>query len=180
MMRESFLKLLTCHDCGSDLTIEEIYNKKNKEIINGIVGCNCCNYPLLDGILVYKRPSFKDKMANTAYIVERLRRGNIDDAKALPLKGGKMENSLLELHSFLASIGGFKRPLYPLLTMIRKRKQRIYNKLSKDISFFEIMDILEPNPWGDYLKHRFSSQTLWSFYPFIPLIEKKKDRISNV
>jgi len=130
--------------------------------------------------LIYKKLSFNGGLSSTAYLIERLGIKHVEDAIALPLKGGRIEKSLLDMHIFLSSFGGFRRSLYPILALIRHRKREMYKKLSRDLSFFDIMSIIEPNTWGDYLKHRFSSQTFWSLYPFIPLIERKNDRILDL
>ena len=71
-MRKELLKVMICPDCGSGFHIQEIYNKENDEIDIGIVGCDCSEYPILDGILIYKKPSLKDHLSNTNNIIDKL------------------------------------------------------------------------------------------------------------
>ncbi|UCE37886.1 MAG: methyltransferase domain-containing protein [Thermoplasmata archaeon] len=179
-MKEDTLNLLHCPDCNSAIELRKVYNKIDNEYIDAVVGCDCTEYPILDGILIYKKPSSHDGMSSTAYLIERMKAGYPKDAKALPLKRESIENSLLNLHIFLSSLGPLRRSISPILTLVRRRKRRLYDKLTNKLSFFDIIDMMEPNTWGDYLKHRFSSQTLWSLYPFIHMIERKDDRVLDL
>jgi SAM-dependent methyltransferase len=180
IMRNDFLKSLICPDCGSNFNIKESYEKTKENIILGIVGCHCSEYPILDGILIYKKPSFKDNLANTTHIIQRLRKGQMDYARILPFSHGQIGESFLNMQLLLSSILGPSRHFYPVAPFIKRWNKKIYRKISGDISFFKAMDILEPNTWGDYLKHRFSCQTLWSLYPFLPLFEMKSDMVLDL
>ncbi|UCE73420.1 MAG: class I SAM-dependent methyltransferase [Methanomassiliicoccales archaeon] len=179
-MRRDFLKRLICPDCKSDFDMGEIYTKTNTEIINGIVRCDCSEYPIIDGILIYKKPFFHERMSSTAYLVTLMRTNRLEDAISLPHKDQKLEKSLLNMHDSISALGGFKKPLYPILHLLRWKKRQTYRRLTSDLTFFDLMDILEPNNWGEYLKHRFSSQTFWSLYPFIPLIERKNEMVLDL
>lgn len=179
-MKQEFLESLTCPDCKSGFELEGIYTKTGSEILNAIVRCECSEYPILNGILIYKKPSFHARMASTGYLVERLRMGSADEARALPVKASDREKTLLDLHAFLTSLAGPRRAFQPLLKRIRNNRRRTLRRISGSLSFFDIMSLLEPNTWGEYLKHRFSSQTFWSFYPFIPLIEKNNQKVLDM
>jgi ubiquinone/menaquinone biosynthesis C-methylase UbiE len=179
-MKQDFIASLVCPDCGSGFELENVYTRTGNDILNAITRCECSKYPILNGILIYKKSSSHARMASTGYIIERLRMGRADEARALPVKATDREKMLLDLHSFLTSLAGSRRIFNPILKRIRNNRKRTLRKISGSLTFFEIMNLLEPNTWGAYLKHRFSSQTFWSSYPFIPMIEKKNQKVLDM
>jgi SAM-dependent methyltransferase/uncharacterized protein YbaR (Trm112 family) len=179
-MKQDFLASLVCPDCRSEFELDSVYNRTGKEIHNAITRCRCGEYPVINGILIYKKPSFQAGMASTGYIIERLRMGLVDEASALPVKVSDREKMLLDLQVFLTSLAGSRRIFNPILRWIRSSRRKTLQKISRSPSFFDIINLLEPNTWGAYLKHRFSSQTFWSCYPFIPLIEKKNNKVLDM
>ncbi|UCG03442.1 MAG: class I SAM-dependent methyltransferase [Candidatus Heimdallarchaeota archaeon] len=180
-MKLDTLDIMVCPDCKSNFKVEKIFRRNKDRIISGIIGCKCCNYPILDRILMYEKPVPDKHILNTKYLMELLSTGREDAAIALPLEEKKLDKALLYFVYMLKSIGIFKKSLHPLLSLIRYQKKKRYNEyFSKDISFFYLMNRLKPNTWGDYLKHRFSTDSFWTIYPLIPLLRKKNDIILDL
>jgi SAM-dependent methyltransferase len=69
----------------------------------------------------------------------------------------------------------FKKSLLSFVNHSSTRKYKRYP--NKNLSFCEV---LGNGSFEIYLKHRFSSQTFWSLYPFIPLLRRKRKRILDV
>jgi SAM-dependent methyltransferase/uncharacterized protein YbaR (Trm112 family) len=69
----------------------------------------------------------------------------------------------------------FKKGLLSFVNSSSKKKYKKYS--DKSLSFCEV---LGNGPSDGYFKHRFSSQTFWSLYPFIPLLRRKRKRILDV
>ena len=169
-MRQEFLKLMKCPYCGSDIEIEEVYEESEGEIINGLVKCACGEYPILQGILNLKiNPLSK-------YALELLKEGKIEEALMLLL--GPNVEGVWELTEFLQAkqLGRlFRKVLLSLLAIWAKQISKRYFK--EDLSF---CDLLGNNPSQAYFKHRFSAETLWSVYPFIPLLKRNRKRILDL
>jgi len=169
-MRREFLNLMKCPYCGSDIEIEEVYEENGREIINGLVKCECGEYLILHGILNLKiNPLSK-------YSLELLKKGEIKEALML-LLGANVEG-IWTLTDFLRSkqYGRFFRNV--LLTLVATWAKLDTGKYFKeDLSF---CDLLGNNPSLAYFKHRFSAETLWSVYPFIPLLKESKKRILDL
>jgi SAM-dependent methyltransferase/uncharacterized protein YbaR (Trm112 family) len=169
-MRREFLKLMKCPYCGGNIEIDEVYEEKNKGIINGVVKCACGEYPILHGILNFKiNPLSK-------YALELLKEG--EPKEALMLLLGPNVEGIWELTDFLqANQPGrlFRKVLLTLVGIWAKQISKRY--LKEDLSF---CDLLGKNPNQAYFKHRFSAETLWSVYPFIPLLKRNRKRILDL
>ena len=169
-MKTELLKLMKCPYCGTDLEVEEVYEENSGEIITGYLKCECSEYPLLQGILNLKvNPLSK-------YSLELLKKGKIKEALML-LLGANVEG-IWTLTDFLrAKQYGrfFRKVLLTLVAMWAKHDSKKYFK--EDLSF---CDLLGENPNQAYFKHRFSAETLWSVYPFIPLLKENKERILDI
>lgn len=180
-MKFDTLEILICPDCKSHLRIAEIINKNDTKIINGIVECECCEYPILDEILFFEKPTPAKHILNTRYLIELLRTNRMDAAIALPLKEGKIDNILLKIFYLLEVNIKLKRSVQPLLSLVRSIKKRRFQKyFGKNISFFKFINHYKSNETGDLLTHRFSTDQFWSIYPFIPLLRKKNETILNL
>ena len=171
-MRREFLnlKLMKCPYCGSDIEIEEVYEENGREIINGVVKCACGEYPILDGILNLKiNPLSK-------HALELLKGGKPKEALMLLL--GPNVEGVWELTEFLqAKQPGrlFRKVLLSVVAIWAKQISKKY--LKEELSF---CDLLGNNPNQTYFKHRFSAETLWSVYPFIPLLKRNRKRILDL
>ena len=167
-MRQEFLKLMKCPYCGTDFEIEEVYEENGREIINGAVKCECGVYPILHGILNLKiNPLSK-------HALELLKEGKPKEALMLLL--GPNVEGVWELTDFLqAKQPGrfFRKVLLSLVALWAKFNTRKY--LKEELS---LCDLLGKNQ--TYFKHRFSAETLWSIYPFIPLLKRNRKRILDL
>ena len=169
-MRQEFLKLMKCPYCGTDFEIEEVYEENGREIINGAVKCECGVYPILHGILNLKiNPLSK-------HALELLKEG--EPKEALMLLLGPNVEGVWELTEFLQAkqLGRVFRKV--LLTTVAIWAKHISKKyLKEELSF---CDLLGNNPDHAYFKHRFSAETLWSVYPFVPLLKSNRKRILDL
>ena len=169
-MKRELLELMKCPYCGTDFEIEEIYSENEEEIINGYIKCECDIYPILEGILILKNTPTKE------YIIEYLKKGENEKAVALSLMD--YTNDICRVADFIVSkpCGQFlKKSSFGLANYFSKNKYKKYS--NRNLSF---CDVLGNGSYEVYLKHRFSSQTFWSLYPFIKLVRKKRKRILEV
>jgi len=172
-MKSEFLKLMKCPYCGSNFKIVEIYEQKKGEIINGCVRCECNEFPLVDGILNLKIDYIKK------YLIKLLKKRKTKEVLGILL----FNNIYRTLFSFsLYFKRGYKGLLGKILLILLKAKAKhTYKKYSdKKLSFYDSLDRSLRSSYRDYLKHRFSAETFWSFYPFIPLLKQNRERILDL
>ena len=155
---------MKCPYCGSDLKIGEILKEKEGEIINGCVKCGCSEFSILDGIL-----NLKIGLLNR-YVIKLLKRGKIREALELSL--WRYSESICEI----ATLIGLKRLRGLFSILMEESARHAYKKYSRETPFY---NLLGKTPSENYLKHRFSAETLWSVYPFIPLL-KTKEKILDI
>jgi len=180
-MKLDFLNSLQCPDCKQTFKLGEVYTKDGNDLVNALIECDCFTYPILDGILIYKKPAKEDYLSRTPYLNERLRIGKSEDSIALSIEGQKLDKMLMWAYLILNESGAFKRSIQPILSLIRHIKRKRYRKYADEkLSFFDLVDLMGWGTWGDYLKHRFSCQTFWSLYPLIPIIKEKNDMVLDM
>ena len=169
-MKQELLELMKCPYCGTSFEIEEGYSENEEGIINGCVKCECDTYPILEGILILKNTATKK------YIIEHLKKKEIEKAVALSFKYGV--NDICRVADFIEPKPAGKFIKKCLLGLANHSYKTLYKIISnKNSSFF---DALGKGSYEIYLKHRFSSQTFWSLYPFVPLMRKRRKRILEV
>ena len=175
-MKKELLKLMKCPYCGTDFEIEEIYSVNEEDIINGCIKCECDTHPILEGILILKNIPTKK------YIINYLKKKEFEKAIALSL--GSYITDIYRVVDFFRVVDFiepkpcgkfFKKSLLGFVNYFSKKRYERYS--NKNLSF---CDVLGNEPYEIYLKHRFSSQTFWSIYPFIKLLRKKRERILEV
>lgn len=176
-MKLETIDIMVCPDCKSNFEVKEIFKRNDNRIIAGIMGCKCWSYPILDEILIFD----KKQIMNTNYLMELLRTGKIDTAINSPLDVKKLDRLLLYFNHFLKRTGGLTKLSSFFNSSIISLKKRRYNEyFGKNMTFFELMNQLKPNTWGYYLKHRFSAESFWSIYPFIPILRENNDMILDL
>ena len=170
-MKKEFLELMKCPYCGTDFKIDNIYDEKEDEIITGTIRCECNEYPVLSSILYLKMGATKE------YILNCLRAGKARRATATSLLKGI--DDILRVAAFLGTKGLFGRQLKRfLLALLGIAANRSYRKYANsNLPFF---DVLGNSGYETYLKHRFSAESLWSVYPFVPLLKENKGRILDL
>ena len=169
-MKQELLEIIKCPYCGTDFEIEEVYSENEGEIINGYIKCECDTYPILEGILILKNTPTKE------CIIEYLKKGEIEKAVALSLMD--YTNDICRVADLIEPKPFGKFFKKGLLSFVNSYSKKIYKKYSdKNLPF---CDVLGKGSFDVYLKHRFSSQTFWSLYPFIKLLRKNRKRILDV
>ena len=169
-MKQELLELIKCPYCGTDFEMEEIYSENEEGITNGCIKCECGTYPILNGILILKNTLVKK------YIVNYLKKKEIKKAIALPF--WNHIDDICRVMNFIESkpCGKFfKRSSLVFVNYFLKKRYRKYS--DKNLSFCEVLGNGSDEV---YSKHRFSTQTFWSLYPFIPLLKKKRKRILDI
>jgi SAM-dependent methyltransferase/uncharacterized protein YbaR (Trm112 family) len=164
-MKQKLLELMKCPYCGSDFEIEEVFSENEEEITNGCIKCECSEYPILEGILILKNTATKK------YIIEYLKKKEVEKAVALSFKYGV--NDICRVVDFIEPKPAGKILKKCLLGFAKHSSK--YKIISN--TFF---DALGKGSYEVYLKHRFSSQTFWSLYPFVPLLRRRRKRILEV
>ena len=169
-MKRSFIELLRCPYCGSIFELSEVIEANGSEIVTGCLKCECNSFPILEGI-----PIIFNNSVNK-YISKCLINGDIKTAFALAING--YSNDICRVADFISSRPSrsfFKELIIKTFSYLYKDKYEFYFDDSK---YF--WDILGPGLYEDYLRHRFSCQTFWTLYPFIPIIQKKKQLILDL
>lgn len=170
-MRREFLKLMKCPYCGNDFRIEEVYEENDKGIINGCIKCECDIYPILEDILILKKDNMKK------YIIKLLKDNNIREAVAFSLS--EHIEYMCDIMNYLESREHYKinKNLFALVKIRHLLKNRYKKYTDKSLSFCEVMG---SSPYEIYLKHRFSTESFWSLYPFVPLLKRNNGRILDL
>jgi SAM-dependent methyltransferase/uncharacterized protein YbaR (Trm112 family) len=169
-MRKTLLKILCCPLCGAEIKIQDTYEETPEALIQGSLHCECDTYPVCQGILILRNSPTKK------YVLLFLKERAFQQAAIFA-----MANYADDVCRLLNFGGSFKTGRPIRMAMLRTATaffQRKYCKyFDENISFLEL---LGNGAYDQYLKHRFSSQTFWSLYPFLPLIRERSDRILEV
>jgi SAM-dependent methyltransferase/uncharacterized protein YbaR (Trm112 family) len=169
-MKQELLELMKCPYCGADFEIEETYSENEEEIINGCIKCECDTHPILESILILKNSPMKK------YIIEYIEKGEIE--KAVAFSFGYGVNDICRAVDIIEPTPCGKIFRKSSLSFLNHSSKKRYNRYSNmNLSFCEV---LGNGPSEVYFKHRFSSQTFWSIYPFVPLLRKKRKRVLEV
>jgi SAM-dependent methyltransferase len=179
-MRFPFLRLLECPYCGSDFRVEVVIEKKEDELINGCVECECSEFPVLEGILILNEKSLNKQ------IIELIKERRVEEAviRYLGCDSFELINSLERVSIFPPPVPSkISHALGQILSRLAKsRAERKYGRLYKRYSDNNISfhNLLGKGKFETYLKHRFSAESFWSLYPFLPLLKKKQERILDL
>ncbi|MCL0072914.1 methyltransferase domain-containing protein [Dehalococcoidia bacterium] len=170
-MKLESLKQMRCPYCGADFNLGEVYQENEKELIDGYIKCECNEFPILEGILIIK-PGFVNK-----YLVKLLRDGKTKEASEFSLES--LNESTYKVRRLLRSKGICGRALGEVLSGIVKIKaKRRYKRYSDER--LPLYSLLGMGDSDIYLKNRFSAETLWSLYPFIPILKESRERILDL
>ncbi len=164
-MKAEILKLMKCPYCETDFEVEHIYEEKGGEVIFGLVKCECSEYPILEGILSLKESPMR------SYLVKSLKDGKAEKAVALALGTGGED--ICRIAHFLGLKPRYGRLLEGIFLTFVSGLTRNKRKINKSSSFYGLTK--EP-----YFKHRFSADSLWSIYPFIPILKTNRQRILDL
>ncbi|VVB71505.1 Ubiquinone/menaquinone biosynthesis C-methyltransferase UbiE [uncultured archaeon] len=162
---------MKCPYCGSALVLGDIYQECDWDIIDGYIACDCSEYPILGGILI-----FKIGLLNS-YLVKLLKAGMRNRALGFALDNSN--GKICAISDFLESSVIFGHILKKFFIYLAKiRAGRHYVRYSD--AAIPYCDLLGNGNFDTYLKNRFSSETLWSIYPFIPLLKDRQERILDL
>jgi SAM-dependent methyltransferase len=172
ILRLTFLNLLRCPHCGSDLEIETVLKKQNQEIITGVVRCECSKFPILEGIIDFNAGALD------CPIVDLIKEKRVKEATIRCLSGHysaddqpKQANNSLFSHVLSIFLSELRK--------IREKKanSKVYMSHKNSSPF---CSVLGNGLYETYLKQRFASETFWSLYSFVPLMKRKKGRILDL
>ncbi|MDD2754775.1 MAG: class I SAM-dependent methyltransferase [Methanothrix sp.] len=170
-MKQEFLKLMKCPYCDSNLYSEKIYIE-NDELIEGHIACECSKYPLLEGILILSASPLKDRL------VQLIKKRRSKEAIGLALT--RFSNIADNLSKIAGFTGLGRRIFETFLWQFEKLNAKIcYRKFSNGISR-PFCDFLGKGDFDNYLKDRFSAESLWSLYPFIQVLNGHSGRLLDL
>jgi SAM-dependent methyltransferase len=172
-MRSQFLKLMKCPYCGSDFEIEDVIEQKDDELIAGCVKCACSEFPILEGILILKGGPL------SRHIVSLIKGGRVEEATIRCLGWDdyqKIYESYVPFPFSKKIQFALVRILFGLeyLEVNRTYRELYIRYHDNSLPFYRVLGKSLSEIW---IKNRFSSEVLWSLYPFIPLLKRKKTRI---
>lgn len=170
-MKQEYLRLMKCPYCGSGFKLGEIHREILGDIIEGVIVCDCDKFPIIDGILILKPSDIND------YIIQLINDGKTKQAIGLLM--GHFGERAFQLERLLRTRGILGEKLGEILSLIEENRATYnYNRYSDDKSSFYSM--LGKGESEIYLKSRFSAETFWSLYPFIPLLKTSRERVLDL
>ena len=164
-MKTKLFELMNCPYCGTEFSIGDVLESKKGEIVNGYIKCGCSEFPILEGILNLKIGPLNE------FIIQLLKKGEVKNALGISL--WKYSEGIFTIVGLLS-----ERLERFLLAPVGIVSNHIYRKYLKETSFYNFLG-KKASESDIYLKHRFSGETLWSVYPFIPLL-KNRERILDI
>ena len=178
-MIPEFLETLICPYCGSSFEIENALEKEKEEIISGYVKCGCSEFPILSGILILKKNPLNKK------IIDLIKERKIEEAEIRYLCQENFEgiNSFNTILDVLPIPHKVRLKALQILSTLREVKEeekcrKLYKRYSTpNITFHKL---LGDSFYEKYLKHRFSGESLWSIFPFIPVIRNKNEKVLDL
>ncbi|MCW4003160.1 MAG: methyltransferase domain-containing protein [Candidatus Bathyarchaeota archaeon] len=183
-MKFDFLNFLKCPFCGSRFEIEEAVTEVESELINGCVKCDCNKFPILEGILLIKEFSLDD-------CIKLIKERRINEATVRYIWSERfiIGNYLKRLDKLSLrfppqSLVSFGKALSSLAEKFSEgRLKKKYERFSKQqISFIDLLETetKKGDLYPAYMKHRFSTETFWSLYPFLPLLKRKNEKVLDI
>jgi ubiquinone/menaquinone biosynthesis C-methylase UbiE len=169
-VRKTLPAMLRCPLCEADISIQDIYEDTPEALIHGSLQCECDTYPVCYGVLILKNSPVKK------YVLHFLKERAFKQAALFAM--ANYADDICRLLNFVESfkVGKlFRTGIFRIITAYLNTRYRKY--FDDNTSF---MELLGDGAYDQYLRHRFSSQTFWSLYPFISLIRSKGGRILEV
>lgn len=160
-----------CPFCGSNFEIGEMYLESDSDLLEGYIKCECSRFPILSGILILKNSSIND------ILIRLLDQRRFEEATRIALErysevAFKVSNHFFPSGQFSQN---FKNIIIKLLSTKSINK---YNKYVSESVPFE--DLLGGGNTDVYLKNRFSAESFWSLYPFIPMLNENRDNVLDL
>lgn len=169
-MRKTLPALLRCPLCGVDIKIKDIYEETSEAVIHGALHCECDTYPICYGVLILKNSPVKK------YVLHFLKERAFKQAALIAI--ANYADDVCRVLDYVEPLKMGKLIRTVMLRTVTAYLTARYSKyFNENISFSEL---LSDGSYDQYLRHRFSSQTFWSLYPFISLIRKQGGRVLEV
>jgi len=169
-MRMTLPAMLRCPLCEADIRIQDIYEDTPEALIHGSLQCECDTYPVCHGVLILKNSPVKK------YVLRFLEERAFKQAALFAM--ANYADDICRLLNYVESFKVGKLIRAGVLRAVTAYLNTRYAKyFDKNIS---LMELLGDGAYDQYLRHRFSSQTFWSLYPFVSLIRSKGGRILEV
>ena len=169
-MREEVLELMKCPYCDSKLYSDNIY-AENDELIEGCIACECTRYPLLEGILILSACSLKDRL------VQLIEKKRSREAIGFALNYFNNKPNFSRTAEFM---GRNRRLIGRILWQVEKLNAKICCRNYFNGLNHPFCDLLGKGNFDNYLKDRFSSESLWSLYPFIQMLKGFRERVLDL
>jgi len=169
-LRKTLPAILRCPLCEADIRIQDIYEDTPEALIHGSLHCECDTYPVCYGVLILKNSPVKK------YVLRFLKERAFKKAASFAM--ANYADDICRLLTYAESFKAgklFKAGMLRIVTAYLHIRYAGY--FNNNIS---LMELLGDGVYDQYLRHRFSSQTFWSLYPFISLIRNKGGRILEV
>lgn len=169
-MRKALLGILCCPLCGAEMKIRKVYDETPEILIRGCLQCECDTFPVCEGILILKDSPVK------RYVLRFLEESSFQKA-ALYAMANYADDACRLLH-FLETLPGGRHISKIFQWLLTAYFDRRYGRcFDNEIPY---LDLLGDGAYHQYLKHRFSSPTFWSLYPFLPLIREHRERVLEI
>lgn len=160
-MRKHVLDLLLCPSCKQSFILQQGVEVNTDNIVYGVIRCHCSSYPIVDGILIFKRSE------KTRRIIKCVTERKPWQALKKCFDYRPDLNKMLMATAANASIG------YKLLGYVMCLIT--FSKSRTNFSLFRLLDLAGKlriqTFWTTYLKHRFSATSFRCAVPFLNLVD---------
>ncbi len=168
MIDHDFLNELHCPYCDSYLTPEWQTPLGEGGIRYGILKCECCRYPIVDGIIVLRQSEERvDK------VIDHLKAGN---TKAALLCAFNLTSNSTARRSHWQKLVNYGRQLnLPLSGSFAKLAQRRMDRKiisNSSLTLLQALKYLKPAHYAQYLFHRYANPSFWAATIAILLLQE--------
>ncbi len=170
MITRAFIGRCRCPWCGAGLRIEHAAGDgaaagESGAIHQGVVACECCRYPIINGILVLQQgATFRDEHREAA--VAAVLAGDREGA----LRAAMLASNLINRGRLAAAAARVLRTLSPRLR--ERYGQRLDPGLVMDerATFEQLAVALRPAAFAHYLVQRYANPSLMAAIPLMVLL----------
>jgi len=169
MVTQAMLEELVCQNCATALELQAVYEESEGEVAYGVVGCQCSQRPVIDGILCLRQSPIVSEQ------LELLERGAYANALALSLSNSSQ--TILQFTRHVAGTRGLGT-VAPLLRLVASSQAE--RELQRYAKASPLFGILRDDGFGLYLRHRFSSEALWPLYAMLPMLKETSGMVLDL
>jgi SAM-dependent methyltransferase len=156
------LHWLSCPDCGAGLRVVQQLAGSEQAIVHGAARCDCRNYLVIEGILVFSRQPPLSGMSTSSLLQIDLPQAMffLSDAR------DKTEQALCD--AWPGSAEEHPDAANPLLAENMSRMGRV----ARAQTFFEAVDAWEIGDYGSFFKSRYAGATYFSALPVLACLSE--------